>query len=98
MNEIVHAQQAWNNGFQSAASLCQSVCEDILSKATYDNRTLSYSIPAEVFDVQLSRVKDGLYKSMRVGQKAGLDFYLNNTWDATDARSLEEFGIKRRES
>jgi hypothetical protein len=76
------ARQAWNKGWDSASSLAEDALRELMSRVQYVPETKQYMLDEETVEALKDKMKSGLYKEMRVSQKAGLDYYFANAFDS----------------
>lgn len=72
-------QRSWLAGWNSAASACEDALAVLLEGAVYRPEQSCYQINTEQLDALRYKLKNGLYKQMRVGDRAGLDYYFATT-------------------
>lgn len=81
------AREIWLKGFNSAASLCEKEIRILLDRAHYQAHNAIYAIPSEAISAVKEHVANGLYKEMRIADKAGLDYYFAQTDPASITRN-----------
>lgn len=69
--------EIWREGFQAGASLANDFARDLMSKFRNDIATRTWVIPDEVYQMCKDKLQVGYDKGMRLGTKAGLEFYFN---------------------
>lgn len=69
------AWECWKKGWDSAVSVAEDALKEMMQNSYRNPDNLAVYMPEENFHRLKGKIADGLWASMRIAQKGGLDYY-----------------------